>query len=123
MNKMERILIGTRTYPIKIDLNVLEAIQDQYGSVHTFEMELVGLKVQKGEDGKDQIVAVEPSIKAIKMVLPLMVNEGLAIEAADTGHPYEPVEETQIIQECCIPYGELSQIIHAEFKRCFGKKE
>ncbi|MCM1213316.1 MAG: hypothetical protein NC331_11315 [Lachnospiraceae bacterium] len=126
MKKMERILIGERTYPIRIDLNVLEAIQDGYGSVHLFEMDLLGIKIQDGEDGEDgeeQIVAAEPSIRAIRTVLPLMINEGLAVEAADAGRPYEPVDGQRIIQECCIPYDELSRIIHQELKRCFGKKQ
>ena len=123
MKKMERILIGERTYPIKIDLNVLETIQEQYCSVNLIEMDLLGLKIQTGGDGKEQIVVVEPSIKAIRMILPLMINEGMAIEAAETGQPYVPVNKQEIIQECCIPYDELSKIIHSEFKRCFGKKQ
>lgn len=116
MQKMERILIGEQTYPIKIDLNVLEALQDQFGSIHAFEMDIVGLKI---EDGK--ILSVEPSVKAIKAALLLMINEGLEIETASTGNPYEPVNE-QIFQECNIPLKELEQIIHNEFKRCFVKK-
>lgn len=123
MKKMERILIGERTYPIKIDLNVLESIQDQYGAVNLFEMDLLGLKVQEGEDGQDIIRVTEPSVRAIRMVLPLMINEGLAIEAAETGRPYDPVSEQEIIQKCSIPYTVLSKIIHDEFKRCFGKKQ
>lgn len=122
MQKMERILIGQKTYPIKIDLNVLEIIQECYGSINQFERELLGLKIQKGEDGTEQVVAVEPSVRAVRMALPLMINEGLSIEAADTGRPCEPVGEQQIIQECCIPFDKLSRIIHQELKRCFGKK-
>lgn len=116
MQKMERILIGEQTYPIKIDLNVLEALQDQFGSIHAFEMDIVGLKVV---DGK--IISVETPVKTIKAVLLLMINEGLEIEAASTGKTYEPITE-QIFQECSIPYVELVQIIHTEFKRCFAKK-
>ena len=123
MKKMERILIGEKTYPIKIDLNVLESIQDQYGAVNLFEMDLLGLKLQKDEDGREIVRVTEPSVKAIRMVLPLMINEGLAIEAAETGKPYNQVTEQEIIPECRIPYNELSRIIHDEFKRCFGKKQ
>lgn len=122
MKKMERIQIGEKTYPIKIDLNVLEVIQDQYGSVHAFELDLIGIKLEKNDAGKEVLIKAEPSIKAIKTVLPLMINEGLEIEAAGTGKSYDPVEEQQIIQECCIPFDELSQMIHEELKRCFGKK-
>lgn len=116
MQKMERILIGEQTYPIKIDLNVLEALQEQYGTIHEFELDIIGLRIKDGE-----LINVEPSIKAIKAVLPLMINEGLEIEAASTGKPYEPVND-QIFQDCCIHFEKLAQIIHTEFKRCFAKK-
>lgn len=117
MQKMEKIKIGERTYPIRMDLNVLENLQDLFGSLNAFEMDLVGLKVV---DGK--AIRVETSVRTIKAVLPLMINEGLAIEAANTGNTYEPVNE-QIFQECSIPFEELVQITHDEFKRCFAKKQ
>lgn len=123
MKKMEKIQIGEKTYPIKMDLNVLESIQDQYGSVRAFELDLIGIKLEEDGNGKKVATKVEPSIKAIKTALPLMINEGLEIEAAVTGKSYDPVEELQIIQECCIPFDELARIIHAELKRCFGKKQ
>ena len=102
---------------------MLESIQDQYGAINLFEMDLLGLKVQAGDDGKEILRVTEPSVRAIRMILPLMINEGLAIEATETGRPYDPVTEQEIIQECCIPYDKLSKIIHDEFKRCFGKKQ
>lgn len=123
MKEMERIRIGEKTYPIKIDLNVLEAIQELYGSVHAFELDLVGIKREEDDDGNEAVRIVEPSIRAIRTALPLMINEGLEIEASVTGKPYEPIEAQQIIQECYIPFDEISRIIHEEFKRCFGKKQ
>ncbi len=119
MRKLGRILVGDRTYPVKIDLNVLEAIQEGYGSISRFERELMGL--YQGEDGT--LYRGEPSVKAIRMVLPAMVNEGLAIEAAETGKLYEPVSDMEVISRCCIAYDLLAGIIHEEFKRCFVQKK
>lgn len=119
MQKLGRILIGDRTYPVKIDLNVLEAIQEGYGSIGRFERELVGL--YQGEDGT--MYRGEPSVKAIRMVLPVMVNEGLAIEAAETGKPYEPVSDMEVISRCSVAYDLLAGVIHGEFKKCFIQKK
>ena len=51
MKKLRRIIIGDRNYPIKIDLNVLEHIQENYGSISQFEMDILGLKLTKDADG------------------------------------------------------------------------
>lgn len=119
MKRMERILIGDRTYPVKMDLNVLETLQEKFGSIRAFEMELVGLRVS--EDGS--LYVTEPSVRAVREALPAMVNEGLAIEAADEGRPWEPVDELRLMSECRIAYDELARMIHEELKRCFMRKK
>ena len=37
MEKLRRIILDGRTFPVKFDLNVLEQIQEEYGSVYEFE--------------------------------------------------------------------------------------
>lgn len=51
MEKMKRIMIGEKTYPFKIDLNVLEYIQEEYGTIHEFERELMGIHYKKDAGG------------------------------------------------------------------------
>lgn len=130
MEELKRIQIGTKTYPFKIDLNVLEHIQDEYGTIHQFERELIGLRFKKDSDGKQMykdgeplMIKTEPSIKAIKTVLPAAINEGLAIEADEENRSYEKVTEEFVIRECTIPYFVLSDMLHQEFKRCFEIKK
>ena len=130
MEDLTRITIGDATYPIKIDLNVLEKIQNEYGSINEFEREILGLHYVKDEegnqmyeDGKPVIIQKEPSIKAIKTVLPAMINEGLEIEAERNRTEFIPVSNTEIISQCSIPYKMLAKIIHEEFKRCFSTKK
>lgn len=131
MEKMKRILIARRTYPYKIDLNVLEAIQDKYGSISQFERELLGYRFRLDEDG-NQIYSeegepvmyrVEPSIRAIKAVLPAAINEGLAIEAEERGKEYVPIAEEEVFRNCTISYELLARMLHDEFKRCFETKK
>ena len=131
MKKLRRIIIGDKNYPIKIDLNVLEHIQENYGSINQFEMDILGLKHKKDadgnpvytEDGKAMMYKTEPSVKAIKMVLPAMINEGIAVEV-DNNHAISlnPVTEKEILRECTISYELLAKMIHEEFKQCFEVK-
>lgn len=131
MEKLKRIVIGEAEYPFKIDLNVLEHIQEEYGSIHDFERDLLGLKFLKDgegkqiydEDGEPCMCRQEPSIKAIRIVLPLMINEGLEIEAEEKGETFTPVAEQTILRECGVPFNLLSEIIHEEFRRCFAAKK
>ena len=131
MKKMSRIQIGEKNYPMKMDLNVLEHIQEEYGSINQFERDILGIELVKDENGKQlytnagdcQMRIVEPSVKAIKAVLPMMINEGLAIEADIRGGRYVPVSEQEIFRSCQIPFGDLADIIHEEFARCFETKK
>lgn len=131
MEKLKRIMIAKKTYPMKCDLNVLEALQEEFGSVNEFERLLLGIRMKKDEegrqlytkDGEPQIYIVEPSIKAIKAALPLMINEGLAIEAAEKGGVAERVEDLDVIAGCDISFELLSRMIHEEYKKCFVTKK
>lgn len=131
MEKLKRIMIGDQMFPIKLDLNVLEQIQETYGTINEFERKILGLKLAKnskgkvayGKDGKPIWVSVEPSVKAINTVLPMMVNEGIAIEAEETGRSWEPVSDLWVAANCHIDFNVLAKMIHAEFKRCFEIKK
>lgn len=131
MEKLKEIRIGETYYPVKIDLNVLEYIQDAYGSITDWEMDLKGWHYRKDEDGNriyDEkgypvMYRTEPSVKAIRTVLPAMVNEGLAIRAELQGKPWDEMPDLQIISECEIDYRELAAVIRAEFDRCFSVKK
>lgn len=131
MEKLKRMLIGERTYPFRIDLNVLEEIQEEYGSINRFERDLLGLRFKKDGEGnqlydgggKMMMEVGEPSIKAIKMVLPMAINEGILIEADEQNREAEVLEEEFIIRNCTIGYDVLSEMLHEEFKRCFATKK
>lgn len=131
MEKLERITIGGNAYPVKIDLNVLEIIQEEYGTINGFERDILGVRYVKDADGKQiydddkkpKIEILEPSIKAIKLALPAMINEGLSIEADETGGSFVPVTEAQVFRECTVDYEDLAGLIHKEFRKCFTTKK
>ena len=131
MKDLKRILIGDKTYPFRIDLNVLEQIQEEYGTINEFERELMGLRCKKDadgqqiydEDGTAVMKLVEPSIRAIKTVLPLAINEGIVIEADEQNKPAEKLTEDFIIRNCTVGFEVLSKMLHKEFRRCFATKK
>lgn len=131
MGNMTRIVLNGNSYPIKMDLNVLEHIQNKYGTIDAFELELLGLKFQKDKEGKQiykpdgepLMYLTEPSIRALKTALPLMINEGLAIEADEQNRSWKEVSDKEIFRECNIDFHWLAKIIHQEFKRCFEIKK
>lgn len=66
-DKMVHFVTENRTYPLCFNLNVMEEIQDQYGSISAW-----GEKVSSNKS--------EPNIKDLKNGLMIMINEGIEIE-------------------------------------------
>ncbi len=131
MEELKRIMIGDKSYPFRIDLNVLQRIQEEYGTINQFERELLGLRFKEdGEgnqtydkDGKAVMELTEPSIRAIISVLPMAINEGITIEADEQNKPVELVTADFVIRNCTVGYETLSKMLHEEFRRCFATKK
>lgn len=129
--KLNTINLGGKKYPLLCDLNVLETLQDEFGTVSEFERKLLGVRYVKDsegnliydEDGNARMELVEPSIKAIKIALVEMVNEGIAYEAYSQGRSWEMIDELDVMVMCTIPYSDLANILHDEYKRCFLTKK
>ena len=67
------IVNGDKKYPIVFNMNVMEEIQEAYGSIKNW-----GAIVENSEGG-------EPKIKDLKAGLLLMINEAIDIENENTG--------------------------------------
>ena len=74
-------------------------------------------------DGVPVIYIVEPSVTAVKMILPAAVMEGLQIEADEHNKPMEDITEEYIIHNCNVAYMELCVMLQEEFGRCFATKK
>lgn len=130
-NEINHININEINYPIYCDLNVLEAVQEEFKSIGEFERQLKGLKVKHDENG--DIVRnengsilhdmIEPRIKAVVYALYIMVAEGQRIEKKRYGIESEPLPIDVIREFNGVSYGELSGILGAEFDRCFSSKK
>ena len=71
LNKINYLETETERYPLVFTLNVMEAIQEKYGTIEAWSN-----LIQR--DG-------EPDIKALKFFITEAINEGLEIEAERNG--------------------------------------
>lgn len=71
-NKLTYIEAKDRRYPIVFNINVMEEIQEAYGSISAW-----GSIVENASGG-------EPKVKDLKIGLTMMINEGIDIENEET---------------------------------------
>ncbi len=83
-NKLAYIETEKRRYPIVFNLNVMEEIQERYGSMSAW-----GKIVENSEGG-------EPKIKDLKNGLMYMINEGIDIENEEKGENSPMVTAKQV---------------------------
>lgn len=81
-NKLTYIKTNDRDYPVVFNINVMEAIQEAYGTISAW-----GAVVENAEGG-------EPKIKDLKIGLMMMINEGIDIENEMTGKN-DPIVDTK----------------------------
>lgn len=77
-NNAGTITYKEKEYNVVFNLNVMEAIQEEYGTID---------KWTELTSGANQ----EVNIKALKFGYREMLNEGLSIEAEEKGEEYKPV--------------------------------
>lgn len=72
-DKMIHFETENKTYPLCFNLNVMEEIQEKYGSISAW-----GKKISSE-------VSQEPNVKDLKIGLRIMINEGIEIENEEKG--------------------------------------
>ena len=78
-----KITLNGREYPIVFNLNVMEAIQEEYGTIEKWG------KLTDGEEG-------EPNAKAVIFGFHEMMNEGIDIQNEKTGNDIKPLTLKQV---------------------------
>lgn len=81
---MQAIEYRGKAYRLAFDLNVMEAIQDEYGSIEAWG------KLTEPEDG------AEPNVKALVFGVTEMINEGIDISNDDDGTDEKPLTHRQV---------------------------
>ena len=80
MDKLKYLETNGKKYPMAFTLNVMENVQEAYGSINQW-METLVPSNEEREDKKTK----EPSIKDIKWAFKEFINEGIEIENEETG--------------------------------------
>lgn len=73
-----------KTYKLAFDLNVMEAIQDEYGSIEAWG------KLTEPDDGE------EPNVKALVFGVTEMINEGIDIDNDENGTDEKPLTHKKV---------------------------
>lgn len=73
-----------KSYRLVFDLNVMEAIQDEYGSIEAWG------KLTEPEDGG------EPNVKALVFGVMQMINEGIDIDNDENGTDEKPLTHRKV---------------------------
>lgn len=108
--------INGKEYALYCDINVLEKLQEEFGTVAEFERKLIGARIDE-ESGER--TSVEPSYRAIRIGAYLMANEAIEIANEDAE------EKTAKISMEDIGRNQLRGMIpeiHQAFSNCFELK-
>ena len=79
-----KLLINDKEIPIVFNLNVMETIQEEYGTLDKWG------SLTDGSTGE------EPNAKACIFGFTQMINEGLEIEAEEKGVDFKPMTKKQV---------------------------
>ena len=129
-DKLSYITLSGEKYPMRCGMEVLEIVQDKYGSIEEFENRLMPFERKKDENGEDVLNEegvpigryVIPKISDLGDALHLMVTAGLEMEADLSGKETESVTRKELLQKADMPPTVLGEILHAEMMRCFRRK-
>lgn len=87
MKKLEKINYKGHEYTLAFNFNVMEEIQDLYGTIDHWA------ELTEGGKGKKKS---EPDAKAVIEGIRLMINEGIDIENEDNGTDIKPLSHKQV---------------------------
>lgn len=82
LDKLEYLETKTENFPFAFTLNVMESIQDKYGSIEKWSK-----MIQKQG---------EPDIKALKFFMTEAINEGIEIENEKTGEKRKFIDTKKV---------------------------
>lgn len=132
--KLNTVRIGGHKLPIKCDFNILQVLQENFGTLKQFEQKLIGMDPVLDKDGNPIYVidsngeetikfrTTEPNLKAIALALPMMINEGRQ-QAEAQGEEIKDFDYKSAIKNADFSIVEVAVDLHNEYRRCFDRKK
>ncbi len=102
LDTVKHITLGGKEYPLAFTLNVMESIQEKYGSMEEWGKVLQPkpyMKIEVDEETKEErnvVVKPEPKIKDILWTFKEFINEGIDIENEEKDEKRQFVTEKQV---------------------------
>ncbi len=94
---VKHITINDKEFPLSFSFNVMELIQEKYGTMKEWGETLQPTeKVIDQETGQEVVKALEPKIKDIIWTFKEFINEGIDIENEEKGEKRPFVTEKQV---------------------------
>ena len=134
IEKLNKVKIGDKQFPIKCNIEVLAAIQDEFDNISDYEQKIIGLRPKKNADGSVKMIQTSdgtevvdyetsyPSVKAIAFSLPLMVLAGIE-QAIEQGDTIPTTDWRKGIKDVDFEIIETALALYNEFERCFRRKK
>lgn len=130
---LNTVTIGGHKLPIKCNFATLQNIQDNFGTLKTFEQKLIGMDPVLDKNGdpiyiiKDGIETIkfrttEPNLKAIALALNMFINEGIK-QAQAQGESVDEFDYKAAIDEADFSMIDVAVELHNEYRRCFDRKK
>lgn len=134
--KLNVVEIGGRKLPIKCNISVMAALQDEFGTLREFEMKILGMIPILDEDGNQKMIkndsgyetpafrSGEPNIRTLMFALPKFIREG--IECAEEMGEDELIAEfdyKDAIKEADFSILDVALALHGEYRRCYDRKK
>lgn len=124
--KIETVILAGKEYPVRCDINVLIEVQEHFDSFSEFEALIAGIKICKDADGnllydadgKIKFERTEPSLRAIKTILPCMIKEG----AITSEIHIDLAEVVTAINNFSFNMYDVAVKMHNEYTKCFERK-
>ena len=128
-NKMTKITSPENNYPVICTLNVLEYIQNKYGTIEKFQMLVSGMLPDgKDQEGKKKYKYTPINVAALLDGITAMINEGIDIENEVPGEhktmllKIRTKDAARILRDADIPLADAAGIVLNELTECILPK-
>lgn len=91
-----KIQYKDKEYDLVFNLNVMEQIQEEYGTVDKWAELTDGTAIEVDKKGNTKTVAKEPNAKAVIFGFACMINEGIDISNDENGTDDKPMSMKQV---------------------------
>ena len=125
IDQMTTIKTPEESYPVICTLNVLEYIQNKYGTIERFEQLVSGMIPDGADEEKKTKYKITPiNVSALLDGLTVMINEGLDIKGGRTeGYfPFESKHVARIMRAAGLSLADTAGIVLEELTECILPK-